>query len=420
MQLSSAARQWRAGLTALLIVAAAAVSFHVRIGRRMPDFQVYRVAGARVAAAEPLYREADGHWQFKYLPAFAFAVAPLSWFPAPAEAWTTDPHGRAYNPWSDTARVAWFAGSVMLLVALVALSARLLPPPPFDPRDTAAAQGFGGTRPSGSMSRGAIVGLTILAMGKFYAHELELGQTNILLTVLVLLALAAWRSGREAAGGALLAAATIVKPYAIVFLPYLVVRRKWRACAGFGALLGAALLVPAVRYGFGQNAALLAGWWSTVTTSTPPNLGVSDNISIAAMYAKWFGVGAVASRLALATALLLVAACAYTLLKVPRAAFPEYLDAAMLLTVIPLLSPQGWDYVLLMATPAVMLVVSRLDRFPRPVRWLAVACLLVAGLTLWDIVGRRVYTIFMVASIVTFCYVFELVLLLRLRRAQAA
>jgi hypothetical protein len=369
-----------------------------------------------VVAGEPLYRATDGHWQFKYLPAFAFVVAPLSFLPAPREAQTTDPRGRDYNPWADTARVAWFAGSVALLVALLALSLRLLP------QATGLKTG-GPTVDSGKTSKTngpALVGLTILALGKFYAHELELGQTNILLAVVVLLSLAQWKAGRESRAGALLAAATVVKPYAILFLPYLVFRKRWSACAGFAVVLAAALLVPALRYGLRENAALLAGWWSTVTESTPPNLGVSDNISIAAMYAKWLGVGAPANWLALATAALLLAMCARTLLIAPASAFPQYLDAAVLLTLIPLLSPQGWDYVLLLATPAVMLLINHLGGFSRPIRWLAIACLMIAGLTLWDVVGRRAYTLFMVSSVITLCYLFELGLLLRLRKAQVA
>ncbi len=390
-------RRWRGWLTALLVLAAA-VAFHARIGRRMPDFQVYRTAGSRVVAGEPLYRESDGHWQFKYLPAFALAVAPVSFLPAPERAQTTDPRGRDYNPWSDTARVAWFACSVALLVALLTLSWRLLP--------------------GRTWRAGAIAGVTILALGKFYAHELELGQTNILLAVVVLLALAQWKSGRETGAGALLAVATVVKPYAVLFVPYLIARRRWRACAGFALVLAVALLLPALRYGFKGNATLLADWWATVTTSTPPNLGVADNISIAAMYAKWLGVGPLANWLALATAGALVAACAWILRPAPTTAFPQYLDAAVLLILIPLLSPQGWDYVLLVATPGVMLVVNNLGGFSRPVRWLAIASLMIAGLTLWDIVGRRIYALFMVSSVVTFCYLFEVVLLLRLRRAR--
>ncbi|MGE5358807.1 MAG: glycosyltransferase family 87 protein [Bacteroidales bacterium] len=374
-------RDWRFWLAVLLIVTAV-VSFRVKVGRRMPDFDVYRTAGSRAIAGEPLYQESDGHWQFKYLPAFAFAIAPMSLVPLRA------------------ARIGWFAFSIGLLIALLTLSLRLLP----DRRARA----------------GAIVGLTILALGKFYAHELELGQTNIMLAVFVLLALSAWRAGREATAGALLAAATIVKPYAILFLPYLVARRRGRAVAGFAAVLLAALLLPAVRYGVGGNIDLLAGWWHTVTASTPPNVTVSDNISIAAMYSKWLGIGPLASWLATLTALLLVAACARVLLIEPRVAFPEYLDAALLLTLIPLLSPQGWDYVLLLATLAVMVLVNHLRGFSPPLRWLALVALLVPGLTLWDVVGRRIYTLFMVSSVVTLCYLFAIGLLLRLRRQQVA
>ncbi len=58
----------------VLLFAVAAVVFARRSHREMLDFEVYRVAGARAAAAEPLYRAEDGHWQFKYLPAFALAI----------------------------------------------------------------------------------------------------------------------------------------------------------------------------------------------------------------------------------------------------------------------------------------------------------------------------------------------------------
>jgi hypothetical protein len=38
---------------------------------------------------------------------------------------------------------------------------------------------------------------------------------------------------------------------------------------------------------------------------------------------------------------------------------PAYLEFGLLMLLIPLLSPQGWDYVLLVATPAVMILVDR-------------------------------------------------------------
>ena len=55
---------------------------------------------------------------------------------------------------------------------------------------------------------------------------------------------------------------------------------------------------------------------------------------------------------------------------------PELLEGAFLLTLMPLLSPQGWDYVFLIATPAVALVVNDEDRLPQPLRALTIVALL--------------------------------------------
>ena len=369
-------------IAVVLLFAVAAVLFARRSHREMLDFEVYRVAGARAAAAQPLYRADDGHWQFKYLPAFALAMAPLAQVPPVA------------------ARGAWFFLSVGLIVLLVNRSLALMP----GRRRTAAF----------------LVWITVLAMGKFYVREVGLGQSNLLLAVLVLAAVACWYRGREIAAGALLAAATIVKPYAILFLPYLVARRKWSGVAGFTSVLLAALVLPAARYGWSGNLGQLHGWWSVVTTSTAPNLAGQDNVSIAGMYAAWLGVGPAAGWLGAATGLVLVVACAWAIQRGSRVAVPEYLDAALLLFAIPLLSPQGWDYVLLVSTPAVMLLLDRFEEFRAPASWLLFASLALAGLTFWDVLGREPYRALMMSRIVTVGALFQLALVMRLRARGTA
>src|SRR5258705_2639081 len=98
----------RALLGVLAIVSLVAV-FTTRVSRKMPDFEVYWTAGARALAAEPLYRAEDGHFQFKYLPAFAVLASPLAKMPLPA------------------AKGVWFAVSAVLMVGLLGLSVRALP-----------------------------------------------------------------------------------------------------------------------------------------------------------------------------------------------------------------------------------------------------------------------------------------------------
>src|SRR4029450_12489997 len=171
----------------------------------MPYFRVSWAAAEGAPAAEPLYRADDGHYQFKYLPAFAIFAAPVALVPLPA------------------AKAAWFAVSAVLMMALLWLSLRAMP----DLRRPAPL----------------LLVLTFLAMAKFYAHELVLGQVNLLFGAIAALAIVCMRQGRDAAAGLLLALAVIVKPYAAIFVPWLATRKNR---AAFGAM-AAGLVVRALR-----------------------------------------------------------------------------------------------------------------------------------------------------------------------------
>jgi len=364
------------------LVILAAIVFAGRAKDQMYDFEVYRVAAARVVAGESLFRVEDGHWQFKYFPAFACLLTPLALLPPVA------------------ARAVWFFLTLALVVALVRLSLALLP----------------GRRRSAAF----LVTLVVLALGKYYVREIGLGQSNALLAVLAVLAMARWRAGRDASAGALLAAATIVKPYAILFVPYLVWKRRRRALAAFTAVLIAAILLPAARYGFAGNFALLGEWWTTVSTSTAPNLAGQDNISIAGMYAAWFGVGRMASVLAAVTGAALVIVSGLAIARQTKASNSDYFDTALLLFLIPLLSPQGWDYVLLVSTPAVLLLIDRLDEFAPPLGWLLLASLALSGLSFWDVLGREPYRALMMSRVITVGALLQAAFLIRLRMRRLA
>jgi hypothetical protein len=71
---------------------------------------------------------------------------------------------------------------------------------------------------------------------------------------------------------------------------------------------------------------------------------------------------------------------------------------------VALLSPQGWDYVLLLSTPAIMLLVDVLPRFSRLLQMTTVTCLTVVGLSIYDVIGRAAYMRFMALSIITVVY----------------
>ena len=368
-------------LGVLALVSLVAV-FTTRVSRKMPDFEVYRTAGARAAAAEPLYREEDGHYQFKYLPAFAVLASPLAAIPLPA------------------AKGAWFAVSSVLMVVLLGLSLQAMP--------------------SVRRAPAVLLVVTFLAMAKFYAHELVLGQVNLLFAVIVVLAVVWMRYGREAGAGLLLALAVVVKPYAIIFAPWLATRRRRAALLAMAGGLAVLLLLPIVRYGWEGNARLLADWWRTVTTTTAPNLLNPDNVSLSAMYAKWIGPGSPAPLLAAATGGILLALAGIVVAGRGLLKTPDTLEASLLLLLIPLLSPQGWDYVFLIATPAVMLLINELPSLPRELRYATMVSIAVVALSIYDIMGRSAYSTFMRLSLITVFVIVEYAALVALRFRRAA
>lgn len=366
------------GLGLLLL----AVLFTGKATRKMPDLEVYWTAAVRARAAEPLYRVEDQHYQFKYLPAFAVLAIPGGAVPL------------------HVAKGIWYIASIALLAVLVTLSLSILPK-----RRRAAW---------------VLVAVTVLAMAKFFAHEVVLGQVNVLLAVIVAGALLALRRGSERTAGFLIALAIVVKPYAVIFLPWLLARRRPGSVVSASASLAGIVVLPAVVYGWAGTLEQHRAWWRTVTESTAPNLTNADNVSLAGMFAKWIGAGPAATALTISTSLLIVGVAGFVFLRRRRVPFPEGLEGALLLTAVPLLSPQGWDYVFLVSTPAIMYLVNYHDLLPKPLRLLTGAAVATIAFSVYDLMGRAVYGAFMSLSMITVCYLVVIAALGALRARAAA
>jgi hypothetical protein len=356
----------RLRLIVLLALTLLAIVFYiVRIRHQMIDFVTWRQAAVRAANAEPLYRAEDGHYQFKYFPVFALLMAPFGVLE------------------EDTGKALWFAISIGLLAFLLRRSVAALP----DRRQT----------------HGILLGFAIILMAKFYARELVLGQVNLLLGALLLTSLVAIQTGQQLIAAALVAVTVFVKPYALLFVPWLLVTQGWTAAAMAAGIVVLGLLLPAGLYGWSGNVDLLRGWLNTVRDSTLPNLLANDNVSIAAMWAKWLGPGFLASSLAWLTIAGTLALVGVVLGRRRSVSAPAYLEYALLMLLIPIISPQGWDYVLLLATPAVVCLVDRWRELPESWQWGLGVALALMGLTMFDIMGRALYGRFMALSVVTVC-----------------
>ena len=344
----------RAILIALAVVLVAAAGYATaRIKRDFWDYEVFHRAGARVLAAEPLYRADDGHYQYKYWPAFALAMVPFTALPL------------------EAGKVVWYALTITLLVLLFRLSIHALP-------DRRSSTQF-------------LVWWTLLLTGKFIVKELVNGQTNVLLAVLIVLALVSSEAGHRARAGVLIALAAFVKPYALLFLPWLAVTQGIGALGASIAALVAGWMAPAILYGWQGNLDLHVAWYRTVTETTAPNLMLPENISFVSMWARWMGEGSAATALAMLTTAVSLSGAGLLWMRRRSVARPAFAEVSYLLLLIPLISPQGWDYVLIVATPA---YVCLLDRFRgQSITWrlAAAAGFFLTSLTVYDIVGRTLY-----------------------------
>ena len=367
----------RALILPVVFIALALAVYNLRVSREMVDFEVYRTAGRRALMGEPLYQSGDGHYTFKYMPAFAVAMVPAALA------------GR------DAARVGWFALSCAALVLLLRWSVATLPARRWSTR--------------------SLVLLTVLFMAKFYAHELTLGQSNLLLAVLLMAGLGALQLESPKVAAVAIGLAVFVKPYALILLPWLVAATGHTSGLIALATMAVGLLLPVPLYGWQGNLDLLVEWWRIVSTSTAPNLLGADNISLAAMWAKWIGVGRPAALLATLTAALLLGAAATMFRQRERVNEPEYLEFAFLCLLIPLISPQGWDYVLLLGTPAVVVTLDRWRELRTPWRVASATAIAVMGLSVFDLMGRTAYGQFMALSVVSVCAIMLAVTLAQMR-----
>jgi alpha-1,2-mannosyltransferase len=347
--------------------------FLIKVKDDMEDFEVNYKAGQRLLWGETLYRFEDEHFMFKYFPCSALIYVPLSYLPLAA------------------AKSIWYSLVVFCSVSLFCFSRKL------------AA--------SSQKKDGFLIALPPLILARYFFREIELGQINALVTMILVLMVWLMSSGTEKASrnkdiisGWLWGMATALKPYAVIFFPYFIIKRKWKAVLSGFVFVVLALLVPSLYYGFEGNLRVLKEWYSTLSQSTPRLLSTWDNISLIGFFTKWTGNQALSIVLAGFVIGILGLLVLILVLKgnnVPRA---EVLDSSILLICIPLISPLGWDYNLLMSVLGVTILVYNIRDFSGFWRIVLLVNFFIIAFSIYDIMGRELYGRFMTWSIPTLSF----------------
>lgn len=344
------------------------------VRKDMSDFGVCYRGGERIREGETLYRIADGHIQYKYSPGSAVFFSYFSLFPY------------------EAAKFLWYVLELSLLFFILHFSYDLLP--------------------LKQKKKSPVILLSFLVLLKFLAREIELGQANILIAFLLMMVLLAVLKENDIGGGFFWGFSLLFKPYALVFLPYFILKKKFKLIAsGVGlALLG--FISPVIFYGFKGTMAVLVDWQQTLSQSTGTLLDSYDNASLHAFFIKIFSAYSREVAWIFIALLVFLLSCSFLWMmyvgKKERLKKPEVLESAFLLILIPLLSPLGWYYNYLYSLLAVVFLFNSIGRFPPLLRYVLIVNLVIIGITLRELMGKEAYRFYTHNSLVAINYLIVL------------
>ncbi len=354
--------------------------FLFKVKNEMTDFEVCYRAGKRILKSENLYRLSDGHEQFKYLPFSAYLFVPFSFLPL------------------TFAKTIWYFIVLFTYFLSLYFSYHLLP--------------------AKRKRAWILILLTFLILVKFYGRELQLGQINCLIIFLLLLMLIKILENKEVLAGFLWAFTLPIKLYALIFLPYFIVKKKFKIILWSFVFSLIVLFLPSVQYGLKGNIRLLTTWKHNLSLTTPPLLGAYDNASIYALLIKWFDGRETIIRILLILIMLFLALLTIYIIKIgtkKKLKNAEILESSILFILIPLLSPLGWYYNYLYSILGIMILINYFGLFPRILKYFLIFNLFLIGGTLYEILGRELFRLYMHLSIVTVNYLIIIGFLVYLR-----
>ena len=211
-----------------LIAIALFVVEHINGRFWLNDFRVYYGAGAALLNNDPLYGVAHGldSGVFKYAPMLALVYALF-----------------ALLPYSLAASIQFG----LITLAFIDGVRRI---------DRLVRTTFLNGKPEAYLP----LFLIALACIVHLHRELHLGNINMMLLWLLVVALEQLMRAKDLRGGALLGAAILAKPHFVVLLPLLLLRGRWKALLAASGALAAGLLLPALFLGWPANMEVHVAW----------------------------------------------------------------------------------------------------------------------------------------------------------------
>ncbi|MDX5423158.1 MAG: DUF2029 domain-containing protein [Hymenobacteraceae bacterium] len=371
-------RNQQAWLYVLLLVSIVLLTGEI-INERfwMHDLEVYYRTAARMLEGKELYRiQEDGHYVYKYSPTAAVYFVPLSLLPF------------------SLAKVVYWA----LLTAIAAAVLQLL------------YKMAAGSAPGILTRNSNFLLLAFLAVGAHIHREWHLGQVNLVLLGVYVLFIRALQQEKGLFAGLLLGASLFLKPFGLIFYPYLLLKKQYKAL--FTSLAGVVLLglLPMVFYpSWPVYLQLNQSWLAelAIELSAKQNLLADANHTIFSVLARVTPIGSLlgspgAVRVYQVLLLGLIALFLLWFIRLGKALKGSVVaEGALLISLIPLFAFTSQN-AFLFTLPCIVVLLYRFKTLPAPAKWMTVGGCVLVGINIRDLMGSRLYNVLEDASVYTF------------------
>ena len=202
--------------------------------RDYSDFRVYYATAQRFADKGEIYSRPDiSITPYKYSPTFAMILAPLSLFS------------------KKGAAITFFVINFLCLVAIFVFSKRLI------------------IKSKISFKQNLFLCIiTLIFTSRFIIHVLDVGQVGLMILALVVFGLYLLEKRKEWWASALIGLSVMIKYTSIIFLPYFLVRKRFRVIALIILCIMLYCVAPAIYVGIDKHTDYLTNWLPSITKTS--------------------------------------------------------------------------------------------------------------------------------------------------------
>ncbi|HSG68062.1 MAG TPA: glycosyltransferase family 87 protein [Bacteroidales bacterium] len=343
----------------------------------MADLEVYYKTADRLIHGQELYRSAEEdpyeHYVYKYSPPGALLFTPF-----------------LLIPYKLVKLVYWFLLTFLLGHILILLR-----------------NDFLGPHSKNKLVNTSMI-LVIASVGTHFIRELHLGQVNLLLLWFYTLTYIAYTNKRPLLLGLVLAITIFIKPFGLIFIPFILLRKRFLEFVFFIGFLLALFFIPLIFYtGIDEYLALYGSWFNEISIElgNKQDLLASGNHTLFSVLARYTPLGTLVENptgqfIYEITVMGIIALLFLWQMLRNKSRETDRFIYILLIGFIPLLAVTSYN-AYIFTLPLILYLMLHFRVMPLFAKIIfVISCLLIGG-NIYDLVGRSLFDLLWSVSVYT-------------------